>query len=55
MIIYRKGLKNLIKNKLIKYNKNVTILEKLVKVSITLDDKLFKKTIKRYSKKIFKI
>ena len=54
MIIYRRGLKNLIKNKLIKYNKNVTILKKLIKISIILNDKLFKKVIKRYFKKIFK-
>ena len=55
MIIYQKGLKNLIKNKLIRYKENVTILKKLIKISIILNNKLFKKTIKRYFKKVFKI
>ena len=54
MIIYRRDLKNLIKNKLIRYKKHVTTLEKLIKISITLDNKLFKRVIKRYFKKILK-
>ena len=55
MIIYQRDLKNLIKNKLIKYNGNITTLKKLVKILIVLNNKLFKKVIKRYFEKIFKI
>jgi len=45
--MYRRELKELVKNKLIRYRGNLHALPKLIEVSIELDDKLYERIIKK--------
>ena len=47
MVIYRWGLKDLIKNKLIRTGAEINNIDYLIKKAIDIDDKLYKKSIER--------
>ena len=48
MIIYRKKLKNNIKNKFIRYDDNIENMKNFIKISIELDDKFYEKIMKKH-------
>ena len=50
MAIYRQGLKENIKNKLIRYTGRIELLDKFIQASIKLDNKLYKQAIEKRKK-----
>ena len=47
MIIYRRGLKNSVKNKLIRTGAKINNIDYLIEKAIDIDDKLYKRSIER--------
>ena len=50
MAIYRQGLKENIKDKLIKYAGRIKLFNKFIQASIELDNKLYKRAIEKRKK-----
>ena len=50
MAIYQRGLKENIKNKIIKYTERIKSLNKFIQASIKLDNKLYKRAIEKRKK-----
>ena len=48
MIIYRKKLKNYVKNEFIRYDDNIENMKNLIKILIELDDKFYEKIMKKH-------
>ena len=48
MIMYRKKLKNNVKNEFIRYDDNIENIKNLIKISIEFDDKLCEKVMKKH-------
>ena len=46
--IYRRGLKKSVKNELIRYRGIINNLEQLIKTTIDINDKLYKRAIEKY-------
>ena len=48
MIMYRKKLKNNVKNEFIRYDDNIKNMNNFIKISIELDNKLYEKIMKKH-------
>ena len=48
MIMYRKKLKNNVKNEFIRYDDNIENMKNLIKISIEFDDKFYEKIMKKH-------
>ena len=48
MIMYRKKLKNNVKNKFMRYDDNIKNMKNLIKISIEFDNKFYEKIMKKY-------
>jgi len=46
--MYWQGLKDAVKDKLMRYRGNISSLSKLIKASIELDNNLYKRTIEKH-------
>ena len=47
--MFRKGLKNNVKDKLLCYGKIINSINSLIRVLIKVDNKLYKRTIKKFN------